>query len=52
MCIVGHGKSGGERVHVEDMSVYVKDIVSHVEDMKAQHPELPCFLMGHSMVSV
>lgn len=49
--IVGHGKSGGERVHVEDLSVYVKDIVSHVKDMKAQHPGLPCFIMGHSMVS-
>ena len=51
VCIVGHGRSGGERVHVEDFTVYMKDIISHVQALKEDHPGLPCFLFGHSMVT-
>jgi len=38
-------------VHVEDFTVYVQDIISHVQALKANHPGLPCFLLGHSMVT-
>ena len=47
---MGHGRSGGERVYIEDFSVYVRDVISHVQDLKAAHAGLPFFLMGHSMV--
>lgn len=49
--IVGHGKSGGERVYLNGFTTYVMDVVSHVKDFKLCYPEVPCFLMGHSMVS-
>lgn len=48
--IVGHGRSGGERVYIEDFSVYVRDVINHVEDLKSANPGVPIFIMGHSMV--
>ena len=48
--LVGHGNSEGERVHVEDVDTYVKDVIHHVELMKNKYPHLPCILIGHSMV--
>ena len=50
--IVGHGRSEGDRVHVEDVDIYVQDVIHHVELMKNEHPHLPCFLFGHSMVAI
>ena len=50
--IVGHGRSEGERVHVEDVDTYVQDVIHHVELMKNKYPHLPCILMGHSMVNL
>ena len=49
--LVGHGRSGGEKVYIEDFSVYVHDVINHVKDFKASYPEIPCFLIGHSMVN-
>ena len=49
-CTVGHGRSEGDRVHVETMDSYVQDIIHRVELMKSDYPHLPCILMGHSMV--
>ena len=48
--LVGHGRSGGERAYIEDFSVYVMDVVQHIQDLKVEHPDVPMFLMGHSMV--
>ena len=48
---VGHGRSEGDRVHVETFHTYVLDVIQHVERMKREHSDIPCFLMGHSMVS-
>ena len=48
---VGHGRSEGDRVHVETFDTYVQDVIQHVERMKQEHPDVPCLLMGHSMVS-
>ena len=50
MYIVGHGRSEGERVDVENIDTYVQDVIHHVELMKNKYPHLPCILMGHSMV--
>ena len=47
---VGHGRSGGERVHIDNFSTYVKDVINHIKDLKETYPGVPGFLMGHSMV--
>ena len=49
---VGHGKSEGDRVHINNFRTYCDDVIQHVEDTKAEYPDLPCFLMGHSNVSI
>ena len=49
---VGHGRSEGERVYIDDINSYVCDVIQHIMIMKGKHPGLPCLLMGHSMVSM
>jgi len=46
---VGHGKSEGDRVHVNDFSQYCRDVRQHVTEMKDKYPGLPVFIYGHSM---
>ncbi|XP_065916461.1 monoglyceride lipase-like [Dysidea avara] len=46
---VGHGKSDGDRVHIDDFQIYVRDVVQHIELLKAKYTNIPVFLMGHSM---
>uniref|UniRef100_A0A8C4QPJ4 Monoglyceride lipase n=1 Tax=Eptatretus burgeri TaxID=7764 RepID=A0A8C4QPJ4_EPTBU len=46
---VGHGQSDGSRMVVSDFQVYVRDCLQHTDLMRARHPTLPCFLLGHSM---
>lgn len=48
---VGHGQSEGERMVVSDFHVFVRDALQHVDVMQKDHPGLPVFLLGHSMVS-
>uniref|UniRef100_A0A8C8YNV4 Monoglyceride lipase n=1 Tax=Prolemur simus TaxID=1328070 RepID=A0A8C8YNV4_PROSS len=48
---VGHGQSEGERMVVSDFHVFVRDVLQHVDLMQKDHPGLPVFLLGHSMVS-
>merc|ERR1711860_314543 len=48
---VGHGKSEGDRVHIDHFSVYCRDVWQHITEMKEKHPGLPVFIYGHSMVS-
>ena len=52
LCSVGHGRSEGDRVHVETFRTYIEDVVQDVEQMKEQYPNTPSLLMGHSMVSI
>ena len=50
---VGHGKSDGDRVHIEDVQIYVRDVIQHIEIVKAKYSsDIPFFIMGHSMVSL
>ena len=49
---VGHGKSDGVRVHVDSVDDYVTDILHHVQLMKEEHPQIPTFAIGHSMVRI
>uniref|UniRef100_A0A8C3YNG2 Monoglyceride lipase n=1 Tax=Catagonus wagneri TaxID=51154 RepID=A0A8C3YNG2_9CETA len=46
---VGHGQSEGERMVVSDFQVFVRDVLHHVDVMQKDYPQLPVFLLGHSM---
>ena len=50
MFVVGHGKSDGDRCHVNTYDKYVQDVVKHVTLMKEKYPNKPVFIIGHSMV--
>ena len=46
----GHGKSDGDRCHVEDFQHYTDDLLHYVEIVTSQlDKEYPVFLLGHSM---
>jgi alpha-beta hydrolase superfamily lysophospholipase len=45
----GHGRSPGQRGHVERFEIYIEDLAGLVDRERAQNPELPVFLLGHSM---
>ena len=49
-CLVGHGKSSGEKVFIEDFQIYVRDVIGHIELLKSKYTNIPLFLLGHSMV--
>lgn len=36
---------------VSDFHVFIRDSLQHIDLMKKDHPGLPVFLLGHSMVS-
>lgn len=44
--------SDGHRVHVESIEEYVTDILNHIQLMREEHPQIPIFAVGHSMVSL
>lgn len=46
----GFGKSDGERAYISDFDQYVEDMNAYVFSLNK--PELPTFLMGHSMGSL
>lgn len=46
---VGHGQSEGERMVVSDFQVFVRDLLQHVDTIQKDYPEVPIFLLGHSM---
>lgn len=46
---IGHGRSEGERVLVHDVDQLVADARLVAERARAEHPDLPVALLGHSM---
>jgi len=46
---VGHGLSEGPRAYVTDIKEYVDDLLQYIDLVKTKMPNLPIFLMGHSM---
>jgi alpha-beta hydrolase superfamily lysophospholipase len=47
--LIGHGKSAGERAYVERYEDYSETLLTYYKMVKAEQPELPIFLLGHSM---
>ena len=45
----GHGESEGERALVEDFDVYLDDLEQVVRRARAEHPDVPLVLLGHSL---
>src|SRR5690606_26333259 len=45
----GHGRSPGKRAYVPTLEVYHDDVASFLEIIRARHPGVPIFLMGHSL---
>lgn len=45
----GHGKSGGKTGHLNDFKDYVSDTDLIVEKAIEENPNLPIFMIGHSM---
>jgi len=50
--LVGHGLSEGERAMVSEFNTYCKDVIQHVNIIRNKHPNIPIFILGHSMVSL
>jgi alpha-beta hydrolase superfamily lysophospholipase len=46
---VGHGRSEGERVLIEDYESVIDDLHGVVQRVAGEHPGLPVVLVGHSM---
>jgi alpha-beta hydrolase superfamily lysophospholipase len=44
----GRGRSEGERFYVESIDDYVSDVSLAIDYAKAQQPDLPTYLLGHS----
>ncbi len=47
----GHGKSGGIRTYVDSFDQFVEDAKIFYDIIRKQHPDLPIFMLGHSMGS-
>ena len=48
---MGHGRSEGERVQISSFSIYVADVLKHIDELLLNNAGLPIFLFGHSMAS-
>jgi len=46
---IGHGESEGKRAYIENVDHYVDDVIQHCMLMQDKYPNLPLFLIGHSM---
>ncbi|MBS3967095.1 MAG: lysophospholipase [Truepera sp.] len=45
----GHGHSEGERALVGKLVTYVGDLAQFIAQIRAEYPDCPAFLLGHSM---
>lgn len=45
----GHGKSGGERGYVNDFHYFIEDTDLIIQVAQKENPDLPLFMLGHSM---
>lgn len=45
----GHGQSPGPRAYVEAYTLYLDDLKTYLDTIRAAQPGLPLFILGHSM---
>jgi alpha-beta hydrolase superfamily lysophospholipase len=45
----GHGRSDGERGHIESFSQLLDDLEAFLDLVRREHPGLPLLVMGHSL---
>jgi acylglycerol lipase len=45
----GHGRSEGPRANIERFKYVVADLATLIAGVRAEHPDRPLFLLGHSM---
>ncbi len=45
----GHGRSDGAQSYIEDFNTYLDDADTVYELVKKENPDLPIFMLGHSM---
>ena len=45
----GHGRSEGQRGHIDRWSQYRGDVMAYLEQLKVRYPDLPVFIYGHSL---
>ncbi|RVU82853.1 alpha/beta hydrolase [Leucothrix sargassi] len=45
----GHGRSGGERKYIKEFTDFTDVMGEHYDLVKAEQPDLPIYLIGHSM---
>jgi alpha-beta hydrolase superfamily lysophospholipase len=45
----GHGRSAGQRGHINRWDEFRSDLENFLNLVKSQHPDCPCFLWGHSL---
>ncbi len=45
----GFGRSDGPRGHVRDATVYPRDVLAFLGEVRQRQPDAPLFLIGHSM---
>jgi len=48
----GHGRSPGKRGHINSWNEYQLDLSLFLDLVKTKHPDIPLFLLGHSMGGV
>ncbi|MCJ8734805.1 hypothetical protein PDJAM_G00239570 [Pangasius djambal] len=46
---VGHGQSEGERMNIKNFQIYIRDSLQHIDLIRTRYPNLPIFILGHSM---
>ena len=45
----GHGRSPGQRGHIDSFDAFRDDVLSFTHLINAQHPDIPLFMLGQSM---
>lgn len=45
----GHGRSGGDRGYINDFNELIDDAAKVVDRVRLENPDLPVFMLGHSL---
>lgn len=45
----GHGRSEGKRVYIRSIDEHVDDLTRFIASVREHHPDIPIYLLGHSM---